>query len=261
MSEPYVWDGDPASLFDLTGKAALVTGGSRGLGREMALTLARFGADVMIVSRKQDSCDDTATEIIRLTGRRAIGHACHVGRWEEIDGLVAAAYESFGHVDVLINNAGMSPLYPCVDAVTEELWDKVLDVNLKGPFRLTALVGARMAQGNGGSIINISSGAARSPTPDVIPYAAAKAGLEAMTLGFSRAFGPSVRVNAIQAGPFLTDISKAWDMPAFERRASLLMALQRGGEPVEIVGAALYLASRASSFTTGAVLRVDGGSV
>src|SRR5438128_1870850 len=120
--------------------------------------------------------------------------------------------------------------------------------------------GSRMAQGNGGSIINISSGAASRPTPDVIPYAAAKAGLEAMTVGFARAFAPKVRVNAIQAGPFFTDISKAWDLDAFRRRARATLALQRGGEPAEIVGAAVYLASQASRFTTGAVIRVDGGA-
>ncbi len=154
----------------------------------------------MIASRKQDACDVTADEIQRATGRRALGRACHVGRWNELQGLVDAAYEHFGQVDVLVNNAGMSPLYPSVEAVSEELWDKVLGVNLKGPFRLTALIGSRMAQGSGGSIINISSGAASRPTPDVIPYAAAKAGLEAMTVGFARAFAPKVRVNAIQAG-------------------------------------------------------------
>ena len=249
----------PTDLFDLTGRVALVTGGSRGLGREMALAFARFGADVMIASRKQDACDAAAEEIRRTTGRRALGRACHVGRWNELEDLVDSAYEHFGAVDILVNNAGMSPLYPSVDAVSEELWDKVLAVNLKGPFRLTALIGSRMAQGNGGSIINISSGAASRPTPDVIPYAAAKAGLEAMTIGFARAFGPKVRVNAIQAGPFFTDISKAWDLDAFRRRAKTF-ALQRGGEPPEIVGAAVYLASQASSFTTGAVLRVDGGA-
>src|SRR5438093_624732 len=211
-------------LFDLTGRVALVTGGSRGLGREMALAFARFGADVMIASRKQDACDAAAEEIRHTTGRRALGRACHVGRWNELQGLVDAAYEHFGAVDILVNNAGMSPLYPSVDAVTEELWDKVLGVNLKGPFRLTALIGSRMAQGNGGSIINISSGAASRPTPDVIPYAAAKAGLEAMTVGFARAFAPKVRVNAIQAGPFFTDISKAWDLDAFRRRARATLA-------------------------------------
>jgi len=252
--------GTPTELFDLSGRVALVTGGSRGLGREMALAFARFGADVIVASRKQDACDAVADEIRRTTGRRALGRACHVGRWQDLDALADAACQDFGAVDVLVNNAGMSPLYPSVEAVSEELWDKVLAVNLKGPFRLTALIGSRMARGNGGSIINISSGAATRPTPDVIPYAAAKAGLEAMTVGFARAFGPKVRVNAIQAGPFFTDISKAWDLDAFERRVKSALALQRGGQPAEIVGAAVYLASGASSFTTGAVIRVDGGA-
>src|SRR2546429_5482095 len=206
-------------LFDLTGRVRLVTGGSRGLAREMPRASARFGADVMTASRKQDACDTAAEEIRRATGRRALGRACHVGRWNELQGLVDAAYEHFGALDILVNNAGMSPLYPSVEAVSEELWDKVLAVNLKGPFRLTALIGSRMAQGNGGSIINISSGAASRPTPDVIPYAAAKAGLEAMTVGFARAFAPKVRVNAIQAGPLLPPLRKAGDRSAFPRRA------------------------------------------
>src|SRR5438093_2859913 len=250
----------PTELFDLTGRVALITGGSRGLGREMAWAFAELGADVVIASRKQDSCDAAAAEIAKATGRRILGRACHVGKWKDVEALADAAYQHFGKVDILVNNAGMSPLYPSVDAVSEELWDKVLDVNLKGPFRLTALVGSRMARGDGGSIINISSGAAKRPTPDVIPYAAAQAGLEAMTVGFAHAFGPNVRVNAIQAGPFFTDISKAWDMEAFERRAKSGIALRRGGEPEEIVGAAVYLASRASSFTTGAVIAIDGGT-
>ena len=250
----------PNDLFDLTGRVALVTGGSRGLGREMAFAFARHGADVMIASRKQESCDATAAEIHAATGRRAIGHGCHVGKWRELDALADAAYEQFGKVDILVNNAGMSPLYPSVDAISEDLWDKVLDVNLKGPFRLTAIVGTRMANAAGGSIINISSGAAARPMPDVVPYAAAKAGLEAMTIACARAFGPKVRVNAIQAGPFFTDISKAWDMEAFQK-STKSFALRRGGEPSEIAGAAVYLASDAASFTTGAILRVDGGSL
>jgi NAD(P)-dependent dehydrogenase (short-subunit alcohol dehydrogenase family) len=250
----------PTDLFDLTGAVALVTGGSRGLGLEMARAFAALGADVMIASRKQDSCDAAAAEIARATGRRVLGRACHVGKWNDLEALADDAYRHFGKVDILVNNAGMSPLYPSVDAVTEDLWDKVLDVNLKGPFRLSAIVGSRMARDDGGAIINISSGAAKRPTPDVIPYAAAKAGLEAMTVGFAHALAPKVRVNAIQAGPFFTDISKAWDMEAFERRAQTAIALRRGGQPEEIVGAAVYLASRASSFTTGAVIAVDGGS-
>ena len=136
----------------------------------------------------------------------------------------------------------------------------MLAINLKGPFRLSALIGTRMAAGDGGSIINVSSIAAVRPTPNVIPYAAAKAGLNAMTVGLARAFGPTVRVNCIQAGPFLTDISKAWDLEAFKQRAAASIALGRGGEPDEVIGAALYFASRASSFCTGAVLALDGGS-
>lgn len=249
-----------ADLFDLSGRVALVTGGSRGLGREMVLAFARHGADVVIASRKLDSCEALAAEVTAETGRRALPYSVNVSDWDALDGLVEAAYGTFGHVDVLVNNAGMSPLYPTPDAVSEALWDKVIGVNLKGPFRLTALVGARMAAGTGGSIINVSSIAAERPTPDVIPYSAAKAGLNAMTRGFAFAFGPTVRVNCIQAGPFYTDISKAWDLEVFEKRARATMALQRGGYPGEVVGAALYFASDASSFTTGAVLRVDGGA-
>jgi NAD(P)-dependent dehydrogenase (short-subunit alcohol dehydrogenase family) len=251
---------DPLSLFDLSGKVAVVTGGSRGLGRSMVLAFAACGADVVIASRKIESCEELAAEVEKATGQAALPVACHVGDWQQLDALADAAYERFGKVDVLVNNAGMSPLYDAVVNVTEPLYDKVLDVNLKGPFRLSALIGTRMAQGDGGSIISVSSVAAIRPTPDVIPYSAAKAGLEAMTIGFAKAFGPKVRVNCIEAGPFLTDISKAWDLEAFNARAKLTMPLQRGGEPDEIVGAALYFASDASSFTTGSILRVDGGS-
>ena len=167
-------------------------------------------------------------------------------------------YDEFGQLDVLVNNAGMSPLYDDVANVSEELFDKVLGVNLKGPFRLMALVGTRMAAGDGGSIINISSMGAVRPRPAILPYAAAKAGLNALTVGFAHTFGPTVRVNAIMAGTFLTDVSKAWDMEAFDQRAQGFAA-KRGGRPDEIVGAALYLASDASSFTTGSILTVDGG--
>ena len=246
-------------LLDFSGKVALVTGGSRGLGREMALAMAERGADVIITSRKADACEEVAAQIEAM-GRQALAYGCHVGHWGEIDGLVDAAYEKFGKVDILINNAGMSPLYPKLTDVTEELFDKVVGVNLKGPFRLMALVGERMAAGDGGSIINISSTASLNPSPTSEPYGAAKAGLNALTRSFAFAYGPKVRVNCIAAGPFLTDISKAWDMPAFEANAQANLALQRGGEPDEIVGAALYLASPSSSFTTGTVIRVDGGT-
>ncbi len=243
--------------FDLSGKVALVTGGSRGLGREMVLAFARAGADVVITSRKLDACEATAREVEAL-GRRALPVTCHVGEWGQLEALVETAYGRFGKVDVLVNNAGMSPLYPSLVEVSEALWDKVLAVNLKGPFRLSALVGTRMAAGAGGSIINVSSVAAIRPTPVETPYAAAKAALNSMTVAFAHAFGPKVRVNCIMAGPFATDISKAWD-PVQVRRIEAAAALHRVGRPEEVVGAALYFASDASTFTTGAVLRVDGG--
>lgn len=246
-------------LLDFTGKVALVTGGSRGLGREMTLALAERGANVVIASRKADVCEAVAEEA-RALGVEALPYACHVGHWEQLGELADAAYERFGKVDILINNAGMSPLYPSLGAISEELFDKVLSVNFKGPFRLSALIGERMAAGDGGSIINISSTASLNPSPDSEPYGAAKAGLNAITRSFAFAYGPKVRVNCIVAGPYLTDISKAWDMEAFEKRAKTSLALGRGGQPNEIVGAALYLASDTSSFTTATLIRVDGGT-
>lgn len=245
---------------ELTGRVALVTGGSRGLGRAMSLAFARAGADVVVTSRKLDACVATVEEIRAATGRQGLAHACHVGRWSDHDGLVDAAYARFGRVDVLVNNAGISPRYDGLADVGEDLYDKVLDVNLKGPFRLTALVGTRMMADGGGSIINISSVAAVRPNPENLPYSAAKAGLNALTVGFARAFGPTVRVNCIMAGPFSTDVVAGWD-PDYEERVRRGQMLQRIGRPEEITGAALHLAGDASSFTTGAVLTVDGGMV
>ena len=246
--------------FDLTGRVAVVTGGSRGLGRAMSVAFAEHGATVVVASRKESACTELADQITATTGRRSLGIGCHVGRWDDCDRLVERVTSEFGSIDVLVNNAGMSPLYPSLSAVTEELFDKVIDVNLKGPFRLSALVGERMAATRGGSIINISSIAAVEPRPIEVPYAAAKAGLNNLTIALARSFGPTVRVNAIMAGPFMTDITKAWDLEEFKQTARTLIPLQRGGEPDEIVGAALYLASDASSFTNGAVIKVDGGT-
>ena len=245
--------------FDLRDKVAVVTGGSRGLGLEISRAYAAAGARVVVASRKAEACASAAAEIQAASGRECLGVACHVGRWEDCDRLAATAIAHFGRIDVLVNNAGMSPLYGALTDVTEELYDKVLAVNLRGAFRLATLVGTHMAAGEGGSIINVSSIAAVQPTPHELPYAMAKAGLNAMTVGLARAFGPRVRVNCIMPGPFMTDITKAWDLEAFARTARTLIPLQRGGEPHEVVGAALYFASDASSYTTGAVLKIDGG--
>ena len=247
-------------LFDMTGRVAVITGGSRGLGKHMARAFAEHGATVVIASRKADVCVALADQITKETGQKALGVGCHVGKWSDCDALVDRVYREFGKVDVLVNNAGMSPLYPSLDAVTEELFDKVIDVNLKGAFRLMALCGPRMASGDGGSIINVSSIASVQPSANEMAYGAAKAGLNALTLGMARAFGPKVRVNTIMPGPFLTDISLAWDLDNFRKMAQSTIPLKRGGEPEEIVGAALYLASDASSYTTGAIIKIDGGA-
>jgi NAD(P)-dependent dehydrogenase (short-subunit alcohol dehydrogenase family) len=242
------------NYFDLTGRIALITGGSRGLGREMALAFADAGADIVVSSRKLANCE-TVAEAVRAKGRRALALASHAGKWDENGRLIEAAYAHFGRVDILVNNAGMSPAIPSSE-VSEELFDKVVALNFKGPFRLSALIGPRMIASGGGSIINISSGAAFKPMPQVVAYAGAKAALNAMTVSLAQEFGPLVRVNAISAGPFLTDISKAWSE---EARRTANNAAGRPGRPDEIVTTALYLASPASSYVSGGVVRCDGG--
>ena len=249
---------DVRNLFDLSGRVAIVTGGTRGLGLAMARGFAHAGAEVVVVSRKQEACEEVVAAL-RAEGAKAAACACHVGHWDRLDGLVEDVYRDFGRVDVLVNNAGLSPLYGELTDVTEELFDKVIGVNLKGPFRLAALIGERMIAAGGGSIINVSSTGAVRPTKDIVPYAAAKAGVNAMTVGLAHALGPSVRVNAIMPGPFLTSIASAWDMDLFAELARTF-PLRRAGDAAEIVGAALYLASDASSYTTGTILTVDGGA-
>lgn len=243
---------------DLSGKVVLVTGGSRGLGREMVLAFAEHGADVIIASRKLDNCEKLANEVRERFGRRALPVAANVGDWDQCDALTESAYSEFGTVDILVNNAGMSPLYPSVDQVSEALYDKVFATNLKGPFRLSATIGTRMAAADGGSILNISSVASIRPNATILPYAAAKAGLNSLTEGLAQTFAPKVRVNAIMCGTFSTDIANAWSTE-FVDAIGAQTALGRVGEPREIIGAALYFASDASSYTTGSVLRVDGG--
>jgi NAD(P)-dependent dehydrogenase (short-subunit alcohol dehydrogenase family) len=247
-----------APSLPLEGRVALVTGGTRGLGWEIARAFAAAGAALVVSSRGADACEAAAAQL-RADGGEAVGIACHVGRWDEVDRLAAAAEAWRGGVDVLVNNAGMAPAYDRLSDVTEALWDKTIAVNLKGPFRLSALIGEAMQRRGRGTIINVSSTGAVRPTYDIAPYAAAKAGLNAMTAALAGALGPQVRVNGLMPGPFLTDISEHWDMERFGRLARTF-PLRRGGEPHEIAGAALYLASDAASFTTGAIIPVDGGA-
>jgi NAD(P)-dependent dehydrogenase (short-subunit alcohol dehydrogenase family) len=245
-----------SELHDLSGKVAVVTGGSRGIGRAIVQTLAEAGADVVIASRKLEACEVAAAEVRASTDCQAVAIACHVGRWEECERLMAETLARLGRLDVFVNNAGMSPLYESLDAVSEELWDKTLAVNLKGPFRLGALAATHMAAHDGGSIINIGTTGSLVASVHELPYACAKAGLNALTVGLAEAFAPRVRVNAILPGPFRTDASKAW---APEGPEAPFVPLGRLGEPEEIAPLALHLASAASSFTTGAIIRVDGG--
>lgn len=242
-------------LLNFEGKVALVTGGSRGLGYQMAKALAERGADIIVASRKVEACEKVAEEV-RGLGRRALAIGAHCGKWDEIDRLIETAYAEFGRVDILVNNAGMGPRMASHD-VPESLYDSVLNLNLKGPYRLASVIGQRMKAQGSGSILNISSVAALQPLAQVVPYSAAKAGLNAMTIGMAKEYAPEVRVNCICAGPFLTDIAEAWTE---EARQTADNALRRPGRPKEIVSAALYLLSDAASFSTGSVITVDGGS-
>ncbi|HEY8527592.1 MAG TPA: SDR family oxidoreductase [Acidimicrobiales bacterium] len=245
-----------AELHDMTGKVAVVTGGSRGIGRAIVQALAEAGADVVIASRKLDACEAAAAEVRETTGRRAEAIACHVGRWGDCDRLIAETLDRMGRLDAFVNNAGMSPLYESLDAVTEELYDKTLAVNLKGPFRLAVLAATHMAAHGGGAILNIGTAGSLIASVNELPYACAKAGLNALTVGLAEAYAPDVRVNAILPGPFRTDVTKAWPPEALD---GSFVPLRRLGEPEEVAPLAVHLLSAASSFTTGAIVRVDGG--
>jgi hypothetical protein len=248
----------PTEMFALTGKVAVVTGGSRGIGRAVAEGLAAAGADVVVASRKVDACERAAAEITLATERRAVGVGCHVGRWEDCERLVETVYREFGRCDVLVNNAGMSPLYDDLPSVTEDLYDKVHAVNARGPFRLSVLFGARMADGDGGSIINVTTAGSLRPGTDDLPYAMAKAGLNALTLGLAGAWTPKVRANLVLPGAFDTDISKAWSEEA-KVAAGRVNPMRRIGQPQDMVGVCVFLASDAASYVNGAQVLVDGG--
>jgi NAD(P)-dependent dehydrogenase (short-subunit alcohol dehydrogenase family) len=243
---------------DASGKVVVVTGGSRGLGRAMALGFAEAGADVVVASRKRDVCEEVASEV-RAMGRRALAVECHVGEWDQCATLVDAAVAEFGRIDVLVNNAGIAPVPPSLLGVTADLFDKTIAVNLKGPLRLTALAAEHMSPG--GAVINISSKASLHPTSFTVVYAAAKAGLNALTKAVANELGArGIRVNAIVCGTFHTDSLHA-SLPSEEMQSQMAasVALGRIASPDEIVGTALYLASDASSYLNGELIVLDGG--
>lgn len=247
----------PAS-FSLNGRVALVTGSTRGIGREIAFTLARAGADVIIVSRKTEACERTAAQIAAETGRLTYALPANITSWGECDRVVDDAYTATGRVDILVNNAGASLLYDDVTSVDEAMFDKMIALNLKGHFRLTALVGTRMFAAGTGSVVNISTISAQTGAAHAMVYAAAKAGLNNLTRSFAQQFAPAVRVNAVMPGAVETDVMKAWTDEQREKACALAL-LNRVGRPEEISGAVLYLACDAAAFTTGQVIAVDGG--
>lgn len=247
-------------MFDVTGKVVLITGGSRGLGKAMTLEFARRGAKVVVASRKKDECDKVVAQV-EAQGGEALAVACHVGQWDSLEAVVDQVCEVYGRIDVLVNNAGMSPVALSLLETSEALFDKIIDVNLKGPTRLTALVARKMADTGGGSIINISSLASQKPTPLTTIYSAAKAGLNVLTQASAQEYaGINVRVNCIICGTYDTDAAAG-----FVRNDLTLpyivepIAMKRVGEPEEVVGAAVYFASAASSYTTGTCITIDGG--
>ncbi|WP_307277040.1 SDR family NAD(P)-dependent oxidoreductase [Arthrobacter sp. W4I7] len=243
---------------DLTGRVVLVTGGSRGIGRAIAAAMARHGATVVIASRKLGACEQAAAEIHQETGAPTQARTFHVGRWDECTALAQGVLADHGRCDVLVNNAGMSPLYDDLAGITEEYYDKVMAVNLKGAFRLGALLGRHMATGDGGSIINISTIGSLRAGSDELVYAMAKAGMNALTVGLAEAYAPRVRVNAILPGAVASDIAQSWS-PEYVAELESAIPVGRLGRPEDMATAAVWLASDGASFVNGELLRIDGG--
>jgi NAD(P)-dependent dehydrogenase (short-subunit alcohol dehydrogenase family) len=244
--------------FGLEGKVALITGGSKGLGRAIALGFAEAGADVVVASRSIESCEIVADEI-RSQGRRSLAVGCHVGEWAQCDALIPRVIDEWGHIDIVVNNAGIAPIPPSLLGISEALFDKTMAVNVKGPIRITALAAEHLPAG--GSIINISSKASVRPTPFTMVYSASKAALNAFTQAASQELGPKgIRVNAIVCGPFHSaSFDQALSNPEFELVVASQISLGRIGSVDEIVGTALFLASDASSYMTGSLIALDGG--
>ncbi len=239
-------------------KVVVITGGSKGLGRAMALGFAEAGAHIVVASRKLEPCEVVADEV-RSLGRRALALSCHVGDWAQCEKLVAATVAEFGRIDVLVNNAGIAPVPPSLAGVTEDLFDKTIAVNLKGPLRLSALAAPHMPSGS--TILTISSKASTHPSPFTVVYAAAKAGLNALTSAMSKEFAPQgIRVNGIICGTFRTDsFNRSIPDEATEAAMAARLSLGRVADADEIVGTALYLATDASSYLTGQMIVLDGG--
>jgi len=247
--------------FDLTGKVALVTGGSRGLGRAMSLGLADAGANVVVASRTLGACESVVAEIHAL-GREALAVDCNMRDWAAIDRLVERTYSRFGRCDALVNNAGIMQTPSPLVQTDSALFDEFFEVNVKGPMRLATQVAPRMGAAGGGSIINVISIGGLKPGPNLGMYCSSKAALQALSRVMAAEWAPlKVRVNALAPGPFRTDMMEDMDarIPGFIQHSVSTNMQKRMAEPDEIVGAVLFLASDASSFVTAQTLSVCGG--
>ncbi|MCJ7655548.1 MAG: glucose 1-dehydrogenase [Dehalococcoidia bacterium] len=246
--------------FSLKGKVALVTGGSRGIGKAIAVGLAKAGADVALASRKLPDLEEVAKEI-KGAGRKSLAVATHVGRLEEINSLVTKVKEEFGRIDILVNNAGTNPTMDQAMEIEERAWDSVMNLNLKGLFFLSQAVAKLMKEQGGGKIINVAS--IEGITPGILPvYAISKAGVIMATKVMAQQWAKyNIRVNAIAPGLTRTRFSEAlWSNPDILNVAMMMTPMGRVAEPEEMVGAVIFLASDASGYVTGQVLAVDGGA-
>jgi NAD(P)-dependent dehydrogenase (short-subunit alcohol dehydrogenase family) len=248
--------------FDLTGKVAVVTGSTKGIGRAMAEGLAAAGASVVVSSRKQDLCEQVAGEIAATTGAETHARACHVADWDAVPAFVEDVVARFERIDVLINNAGISPSRTGITDMTQDLWRKVFAVNLEGPLRLSQCVAPVMRDAGGGSIVNIASMAGYHPGPPVSAYGASKAALLNVSRTMAMEWAPwNVRVNVLSPGPFASDMVEGAERnaPGFKDLIADGTLMKRVADPSEIVGPVVYLASDASSFVTGDDISVSGG--
>lgn len=247
--------------FDLTGKTALVTGGGRGIGRAITERLAGAGANVVIASRKMDNLAKTAAELATLPGQ-VLPLACHVGRLDELRRLIQETEKKLGPVDILVNNSATNiGQGPSLELADEALL-KTIEINALAPHRLVKLTVPKMIARGGGSVINIASIAGLRPQYQSLAYSFTKAGLIMMTRVWAMEFGRhNVRVNAICPGLVRTDFSEYfWKNEEFVRRIEQTQPIPRIGEPDEIAGIALYLASEEASFVTGQCFVIDGGA-
>jgi NAD(P)-dependent dehydrogenase (short-subunit alcohol dehydrogenase family) len=250
---------DAGKLFDLTGRIAVITGASRGIGAAVAQTLAASGAEVVLSSRKREACESIA-EAIRAAGGRAHAYACHIGELAQIEALFQWLTSTFGGLDVLVNNAGTNPQYGAATATEPGAFQKTVDVNFRGTWFMTSHAARLMAERGGGSIVNIASVAGEHAHPDLGVYSATKAAIINLTRAFARECGPKgVRVNAVLPGLVNTKFAAVLQTPEIRDKVVRSIPLRRIAEPEDIAGAVLYFASDASAYATGAALRVDGG--